>query len=40
MSGKDLFKQLGASLQVNGAAHPHFEMLDGKGVFPYGHLDA
>ena len=39
-SGKDLFKQLGTSFQVNGAAHPHFDMLLGKGVFTYVHLDA
>ena len=39
-SGKDLFKQLGASFQVNGVAHSHFDMLLGKGVFPYEQLDA
>ena len=39
-SGKELFKQLGASFQGNGAAHPQFDMLLGKGVFPYEQLDA
>ena len=28
-SGKELFKQLGASFQVNGAAHPQLDMLLG-----------
>ena len=32
-SGKELFKQLGASLQIKWAAHQHFTMLLGKGVF-------
>ena len=39
-SGKDLFKQLGASFQVNGAPDQHFDMLLRKGVFPYEQLDA
>ena len=38
-SGKDLFRNLRASFQVNGAAHPDFDMLLGKGVFPYEHRD-
>ena len=39
-SGKDVFKQLGAFLKVNGTAQPHFEMVLGKGVFPYEHREA
>ena len=39
-SGNDLFKELGASFQVNGAPHPHFDMLRCKSVFHYEHLDA
>ena len=39
-SGMDRFKQLGLYFQVNGAAHPHFAMLLGKGVLPYSHPDA
>ena len=35
-----LFKHVGASFQVNGAAHPHFDMLLSKGVFPYQQPDA
>ena len=39
-SGNDLFEQLGPYFQVNRAAHTQFDMLLGKGVFPYDHLAA
>ena len=39
-SGKEHFTQLGASLQVNRAGHPHFDVLNGKSVFPNTQLAA
>ena len=38
--GTDLFKQLGASFQVSGAAHPHYDMLLANGIFPYENSEA
>ena len=39
-SGKNLFKQIGAFLQIEGAPHLHCDMLFGKGVNPYEHVDS